>query len=96
MYKGSGFPNLLINSIEALIQFSASNERPFDYSDSSSMLIMILFEMVAILTNDKLYEQARETFRDKVNLQTSYPILTDPSVDIEQLFLRVIFMNICM
>lgn len=75
----------LNNNVQSLIEFVATDERPFDYTDSSSMLLMILFELLVITKNDELYSDARTRFSSIVNLQAAYLNLADASLDIEQL-----------
>lgn len=49
------FPELY-NNVHQLIEFVARNERPVNYSDKSSYLILILFEILAQIDNSKTRE----------------------------------------
>ena len=62
----------LTNNIDAVIEYESTAERPVGYTDSSSMLIYMLFEFCLLLDAEELYSAYRETFED-VNLQVWYP-----------------------
>lgn len=72
------------DNVDALIEFTATGLRPPDYSDKSSHLLLILFELSAILGLSDVYSEARLNFMDLVNLQTANSILT-ADVDFEQM-----------
>lgn len=72
------------DNVEMLIEYLASNHRPDDYTDSSSMLILILFELLAVLNYEESYKSAREQLVDAANLQIAYPYV--PDEDMELLF----------
>jgi len=67
----------LSNRIDAVIEFEASGERPIGYTDSSSSLIYMLFEMCTVLDAEDTYQTYRELFPD-----TSYQIWYPPA-DVE-------------
>jgi hypothetical protein len=62
----------LTNDIDAVIEYEATGERPVGYTDSSSMLIYMLFEFRLLLDAEALYSAYREAFED-VNFQVWYP-----------------------
>jgi hypothetical protein len=62
----------LTNDIDAVIEYEASGERPVGYTDSSSTLIYLLFELCLLLDAEDLYSTYREAFED-VNFQVWYP-----------------------
>jgi len=76
------FPELH-NNIKSLINYSANHKRPADYIDASSMLIQVLFELLAILKCEVAYSDFRNDFHKAINLQTAHP-LDRPGLDIEQ------------
>jgi hypothetical protein len=62
----------LTNDIDAVIEYEATGEKPAGYTDSSSMLIYMLFEFCLLLDAEDLYSAYREAFED-VNFQVWYP-----------------------
>ena len=71
------FPELHSNQ-RALAEFVATNERPYNYDDASSTLILILFELCIILDARDIYDRYRQYFVDsKVDLQTFYANVND-------------------
>lgn len=79
------FPEFNDNE-KALIEYMSQNKRPHDYVDSSSMLILILIELLVIVDNKEMYLQSRKVFSEKLDLQTVYPNTQQTDVDIEQAF----------
>jgi len=71
---------------QALIEYASTGTRPYDYSDKSSMMIMIFIELLAILDNKDIYIQTKKNFSTIVNLQTVYPNTTTPDIDLEQMY----------
>ncbi len=59
--------------LEPLIEFEATGVKPFNYSDKSSLLLPILFELTALLKLEDIYYNFREIFYEKVNMQIAYP-----------------------
>lgn len=71
------FPELHSNE-NALAEYIALGEKPYNYDDSSSTLILILFEMTVVLDAPELYNLYRGFFVDKkIDLQTYYPDIND-------------------
>lgn len=61
-----------------LIEYVATTERPFNYEDTSSTLILMLFEMTVILDAPEIYDRYRDFFvNTKVDLQTFHPLKDD-------------------
>ncbi len=69
------FPELY-NNLESLVEFVATNERPHQYQDSSSLLITYLFEILTIVEAKETYDFYREGFSNKIDLQMAYSSLT--------------------
>lgn len=66
------FPELHSNE-QVLAEYIANGERPYNYDDASSTLILILFELTIILNAKDIYERYRGYFVDsKIDLQTFY------------------------
>lgn len=58
-----------------LIEYIATAERPFNYDDASSTLILMLFEITIILDAPDIYNRYRDYFTNtKVDLQTFHPM----------------------
>ena len=72
------------DNLEMLIEYLATNQRPDEYTDSSSMLIPILFELLAVFDQENFYQSARAELEGQTDLQTVYPYA--PGQDIEELF----------
>lgn len=71
----------LYNNEEALAVFLAEQERPYNYTDSSSTLILILFELAICLKAENIYNKYRSYVVDtKVNLQTFYHTIDEKTV----------------
>ena len=62
----------LYNNIDAVIEFEATDARPFQYVDLSSTLIYFLFEFCLLLNLKDVYETYHTVFSD-VNYQVWYP-----------------------
>lgn len=61
-----------------LIEYVATTERPFNYDDASSTLILMLFEMTIILDAPEIYDRYRDYFvNTKVDLQIFHPLNDD-------------------
>lgn len=60
------------NNIDAVVEYEATGERPIGYTDSSSTLIYILFELTLLLGAEDLYAGYRAAF-EGVSLQIWYP-----------------------
>lgn len=71
----------LYNNTVALTEYCATGERPHEYRDSSSLLITIIFEILALLDEDDVYQHYRLEFDKDVNLQIAFP---SEEIDIEQ------------
>jgi hypothetical protein len=55
-----------------------NQERPFNYVDASSTLILMLFEMTIILDAPEIYDHYRDYFVNaKVDLQIFHPMKDD-------------------
>lgn len=76
------FPELH-NDLKILTEFVATNKRPHNYEDRSSLLISMLFEFFAILNVDFLHKRYKDFFKEEPNLQIAYPHFE--KYDIEQL-----------
>lgn len=76
------FPELYSNS-KVLTEFASTKNRPEEYEDRSSLLITILFELVALFNAEPIYKDFAPAIKGKVNLQTAYPNYKE--YDIEQL-----------
>lgn len=59
---------------DLLVEYMSTSKRPDGYEDSSSMLIMILLELLAILRNSGMYKSVLDIQAFNVNLQTAYPV----------------------
>lgn len=77
------FPEMY-NNEEALIEFIATGKRPYNYQDSSSCLVLILFELAVCLDDSATYDKYAEYIKNsKLDLQTYYHDLK--TFDIETL-----------
>jgi len=76
----------LSNRIDAVIEFEASGERPTGYTDSSSSLIYMLFELCVVLDAEDTYLTYRDLFPD-----TSYQIWYPPADVEEELYVNEVF-----
>jgi hypothetical protein len=68
---GKRFPEMH-NNIEALTELVATTERPHDYDDSSSLLITMLFELIAVCDAEDIYDHFKGSFSKEINLQTAH------------------------
>jgi len=75
------FPELY-NNIEAVTEFCATNIRPHFYTDSSSLLITMLFEVLAIVGDKENYEAYRASFKNNIDLQVAYSNLDTEDLEI--------------
>lgn len=67
------FPEMRSN-VEALIEFVATDTRPSDYKDSSSILITVVFELFSMIGLDETnYQAFWPEFHNEVNLQLPFP-----------------------
>lgn len=66
------FPELH-NNPATLTEYVSTKTRPYNYEDRSTLLITILFELVAVFNADFIYKQFRDQFQGKISLQTAYP-----------------------
>lgn len=81
--KAGRFPSLSTR-LEPLIEFAATGTRPFNYSDSSSLLIPILMELAAYFDAEFIWKEVLPLMKQDVpNMQTAYPL--NKEFDIEQL-----------
>lgn len=77
----------ILGGERALIKKISRNNTDSEEKDQSpSLLITTLFELAAFLNASKLYEEYREVFKDKVNLQKVFPNFED--YDIESLLFK--------
>lgn len=76
------FPELN-NNLKILTEAVATNTRPHNYEDRSTILITLLFEFVALLNGDFVYNDFKDHFKGKVDLQIAVPNFNE--YDIEQL-----------
>jgi len=60
------------NNIDALIEWVGTTEKPHDYEDGSSLLITMLFELLAVCNAEDMYNHFRGSFAGEVNLQTAH------------------------
>ncbi len=78
------FPELY-NNLQVLTEYVATSQRPYNYEDSSSLLVTMLFEILAVLNASGLYSHYKteiEKLGKNLNLQIAYPT---NGVDVEQL-----------
>lgn len=80
-YKRKGrLPELHSNRLELAKSYHAKTD---DYCDKSSLLLLLLFELLAYIDSDEMYTQIRRVVKDSgVNLQVAYPKI---NIDIEQM-----------
>lgn len=62
----------LRNDIDLVIEYEATGQRPIGYTDSSSTLLYMLFELCLLFGEDELYSQYVSAFQD-VGYQVWYP-----------------------
>lgn len=70
------------NRIDLVAEFIATGEKPEEYTDESSMLIAILYELLILLNLEDAYLNLKKHLEDKVNLQIAHP--NTKEYDIEQ------------
>jgi hypothetical protein len=66
------FPELHSNAT-VLTEFVSTKIKPYNYEDRSSLLLTILFELVAFFNAETIYRDFKDGIKGKVNLQTAYP-----------------------
>lgn len=71
--KTQRFPELY-NRINLLIEYSSIGERPEDYTDESSILIAILFELIAFLNGKPMYDLLKNELHPNMSLQIAHPL----------------------
>lgn len=74
------FPELY-NNIEQLVEFVATGERPKGYIDSSSLLITYIFDILALIGNEEIYNFYRNEFDDKIDLQLAQCALSTDELE---------------
>jgi hypothetical protein len=62
----------LYNRVDAVIEYEATDDRPVGYTDSSSLLLYMLFEFCLVLGAEDLYLTYRSAFED-TSFQVWYP-----------------------
>lgn len=70
------------NRINLVSEFVATGEKPEEYTDESSMLIAILYELLVLFDAKDIYLNLKKCLEDKVNLQIVHP--NTKEYDIEQ------------
>ncbi|MES2396322.1 MAG: hypothetical protein V4549_09980 [Bacteroidota bacterium] len=73
----------LNNNLKALTEFVSTNKRPHNYTDSSTLLITVLFEFISLLNGDSIYNGFKTHFKEKFDFQIACPNIDE--YDIEQL-----------
>jgi hypothetical protein len=63
----------LNDNIAALLEYVASGERPDDYCDKSSMLLLLLVELMVVINDEPTYNDIRDDVNKMADLQTAYP-----------------------
>jgi hypothetical protein len=64
----------MYSRVEALVEYAATGEKPCDYQESSSILITVLFELLAIFgLDEESHQNLRQAFQDKIDLQLPVP-----------------------
>ena len=77
------FPSLSLR-LDPLVEFVATSNRPFNYFDSSSLLLPILLESVAYLNIEPVWGMIQPLLKEyDIDMQTAYPLVEE--CDIEQL-----------
>ncbi len=79
--KHKRFPELYSN-MNSLVEFATSGTKPYGYEDRSSLLITLLFELIALLNAEFMYNQFRKEFHQKINLQTADSTLSDEELEL--------------
>jgi hypothetical protein len=64
------FPELHSNAT-VLTEFASTKVKPYNYEDRSSLLITILFELVAFFNAETVYRDFKNGIKGKINLQTA-------------------------
>ena len=70
------------NRVNLVSEFVATGEKPEEYTDESSMLIAILYELLVLFNAEDTYLNLKKHLKDKVNLQIAHPNIKE--YDIEQ------------
>ncbi len=70
------------NRINLLVEYVSSNSKPQEYIDDSSILIAVLFEVLAIFNAKDMYEKFKKHIGENMHLQIAHPNSKD--FDIEQ------------
>ncbi|MBD2704870.1 hypothetical protein IC229_29835 [Spirosoma sp. BT702] len=77
------FPSLSLH-LDPLVEFVATGSRPFNYSDSSSLLLPMLLEMIAHLKSEAVWNMIQPAIKEyDIDMQAAYPLVKE--YDIEQL-----------
>lgn len=63
----------LYNNIDSLIDFTASGKRPSSYSDKSSYLLLILFELLVIFNRESEFNKIWNYLTKDIHLLSYYP-----------------------
>lgn len=69
------------NRINLVLEFEATGERPEEYTDESSMLIAILYEILILFDGEKTYQTLKAHLEDKVNLQIAHPNTSENNIE---------------
>lgn len=70
------------NRVNLVSEFVATEVRPEEYTDESSMLIAMLYELLVLFNAEDTYLNLKLHLKDKVNLQIAHP--NTKEYDIEQ------------
>jgi hypothetical protein len=76
----------MYNNVQALTEFCATGIRPYEYHDSSSLMVSTIFEVLAVLDNRENYDYYRSNFIAGLNLQTALCDL--PTEELEPLLFQ--------
>jgi hypothetical protein len=71
------------NRLDLLSEYVSSHTKPDEYTDQSSMLIAILFELLVLFDAKDTFENFKKHLDDKLSLQIAHPYFDE--LDIEQL-----------
>ncbi|WP_075604077.1 hypothetical protein [Saccharicrinis aurantiacus] len=75
------------NRINLVSEFVATGEKPEEYTDESSMLIAVLYELLVLFDAEDTYLNLKMHLDDKVNLQIAHPNIKEFNIE-ESLFER--------
>lgn len=70
------------NRINLVSEFVVTGEKPEEYTDESSMLITVLYELLVLFDAEETYLNLKKHLEDKINLQIAHP--NTKEYDIEQ------------